>query len=60
MHFDNITVICDLNYNVNAPQSNRFLSNRGFLKDPVIILSENNNIISDQTSVSNILNNFFL
>ena len=36
-----------------------FLSNRGFLKDPGIILSENNNIISDQTSVSNILNNFF-
>ena len=39
---------------ISGPQSNRFLSNRGFLKDPGIILSENNNIISDQTSVSNI------
>ena len=39
------------------PTVKPFLSNRRLLKDPVIILSENNNIISDQTSVSNILNN---
>ena len=37
-----------------------FLSNRGLLKDSVIILSENNNIMSDQNSVSNILNNFYV
>ena len=42
------------------PTFKPFLSNRGLLKDPVIILSENNNIISDQTSVSNILNNFYV
>ena len=45
---------------MSGPQSNRFLSNRGLLKDPVIILSENNNTISDQTPVSNILNNFYV
>ena len=45
------------------PTVKPFLSNRGLLKDPVIILSENNNTISDQTSVSNkkiILNNFYV
>ena len=46
---------------MSGPQSNRFfLPNRGLLKDPVIILSENNNIISYQTWVSNILNNFYV
>ena len=42
------------------PTVNPFLSNRGLLKGPVIMLYENNNIISDQTSVSNILNNFYV
>ena len=42
------------------PTVKPFLSNRGLLKNPVIILSENNNIISDQTSVSNLLNNLYV
>ena len=37
------------------PTVKPFLSNKGLLKDPVIVLSENNNIISDQTSVAGIL-----
>ena len=42
------------------PTVKPFLSNKGLLKDPVIVLSENNNIISDQTSVAGILNDFYV
>ncbi|KAK2166570.1 hypothetical protein NP493_1314g00111 [Ridgeia piscesae] len=42
------------------PTVKPFLSNKGLLKDPVIILSENDNIISNQISVASTLNEFFL
>ena len=42
------------------PTAKPFLSNEGLLKDPVIILSEDSNIISDQTSVAGILNDFYV
>ena len=42
------------------PTVKPFLSNKGLLKDPVIILSEDSNIISDQTSVAGILNDFHI
>ena len=37
-----------------------FLTNKGNFKDPTIILSVDNIIISDQTSVSNVLNDFYV
>ena len=37
-----------------------FLSNIGHFKDPAMILSEDNKIISNQTSVSNVLNYFYV
>ena len=40
------------------PTVKPFLSNKGIIKDLVIILSENDNIISNQISVANILNEF--
>ena len=42
------------------PTVKPFLSNKGLLKDPVIILSENDNIISNQISVASTLNEFFV
>ena len=42
------------------PTVKPFLSNKGLLKDPVIVLSENSNIISDQTSVAGIHNEFYV
>ena len=41
------------------PTVKPFLSNKGLLKAPVIILSENSNI-SDQTSVADIINDFYV
>ena len=38
----------------------QFLSNKGHLKDPEIILSENDNIISNQIYVASTLNEFFV
>ena len=42
------------------PTVKPFLTNKGHFKDPTIILSEDNIIISDQTSVSNVLNDFYV
>ena len=42
------------------PTVKPFLSNKGLLKDPVIILSENDSIISNQISVACTLNEFFV
>ena len=42
------------------PTVKPFLSNKGLLKDPVIILSENDSIISNQISVASTLNEFFV
>ena len=42
------------------PTVKPFLSNNGLLKDPVIIISEDSTIISDQTSVAGILNDFYV
>ena len=42
------------------PTVKPFLTNKGNFKDPTIILSEDNVITSDQTSVSNVLNDFYV
>ena len=42
------------------PTVKPFLSNKGLLKDPVIFLSENDSIISNQVSVASTLNEFFV
>ena len=42
------------------PTVKPFLSNKGLLKDPVIILSENDSIISNQISVASTPNEFFV
>jgi hypothetical protein len=42
------------------PTVKPFLSNKGLLKDPVIILPENDNITSNQISVASTLNEFFV
>ena len=42
------------------PTVKTFLSNKGLLKDPVILLSENDGIISNQISVACTLNEFFV
>ena len=42
------------------PTIKPFLSNKGILKDPVIILSENDYIIPNQISVASTLNEFFV
>ena len=42
------------------PTVKPFLTNKGNVKDPTIILSEDNIIIADQTSVSNVLNDFYV
>ena len=42
------------------PTVKPFLSNKGNFKDQTIILSEDNRIISDQYSVSNVLNDFYV
>ena len=42
------------------PTVKPFITNKGHFKDPSIILSEDNIIISDQTSVSNVLNDFYV
>ena len=42
------------------PTGKPFLTNKGHFKDPTIILSEDNIIISDQTSVSNVLNDLYV
>ena len=41
------------------PTVKPFLSNKGLLKDPVITLCENGNIVSDQLAVSGIMNDFY-
>ncbi|KAK2191731.1 hypothetical protein NP493_47g06043 [Ridgeia piscesae] len=47
-------------FKVFWPTVKPFLSNKGLLKDPVIILSENDNIISNQICVASTLNEFFV
>ena len=42
------------------PIVKRFLSNKGFLKDPITIFSEIDNIITDQLSVAGTINEFYL
>ena len=42
------------------PTVKPLLTNKGNFKDPTIILSEDNIIISDQTSVSNVINDFYV
>ena len=42
------------------PTVKPFLSNKGLLNDPVIILSENDKIVSEQAAVSGILNEFYV
>ena len=42
------------------PTVKPFLSSKGLLIDPVIILSENNHIVSDQISIVSILNEFYV
>ena len=42
------------------PTVKPFLSNKGLLNDPVIILSENDKIVSEQAAVSGILNKFYV
>ena len=42
------------------PTVKPFLSNKGLLNEPVIILCENVNIVSEQAAVSGILNQFYL
>ena len=42
------------------PTVKPFLSNKGLLNDPVIILCENEKIVSEQAAVSGILNEFYV
>ena len=42
------------------PTVKPFLSNKGLLNDQVIILSENDNIVSEQAAVSGILYEFYV
>ena len=41
------------------PTLKPFLSNKGLLKDPVITLCENGKIVSDQSAVADIMNDFY-